>query len=123
MSALHSALKGCVALVGLCAVLLGAFEHEDLIFQDRVAGVVVAEAGAGPEAGLDAGMRSEVAGDSGTEGTFRSEHYRFWLSPRPDTPFARWPEVLGKGAGSAFSPGGGRAGGWPRRVGIMALRL
>lgn len=123
----HSGFQKLVALLGLCAVLLGALEHEDLILQEapEPASGLAAGGGFSSEDGVLTAPRGvdELATDSGTEGTFRSEHYRFWLFPRQSARYARLagePHRTSRRAALVFR---GRSPGGPGRRGIVALRL
>lgn len=114
MRLLRSPLQSLVALLALAAVLLGALEHEDLILQDADHGQASAESN-------HANHFSTPLHDAGTEGVFRSDPCRFWLSPRARlvvatglhvATFARWlpASPLGRPARRDF-------------IGLVALRL
>ncbi|WP_438480656.1 hypothetical protein [Oleiharenicola lentus] len=117
MSVLRSRFKSIIALFGLVAVLLGALEHEDLIFQD-----VSSEASVFEQDSVIA-VAQDLRADRGTEGTFRSENNRLWLSPRQEVTYTLAPVLLAVRAPrkiSADRPGHKRLAGLG---GILALRL
>jgi hypothetical protein len=121
MSAFSSGFKRIIALFGLVAVLLGALEHEDLIFQHTE--IALATDRAASAAAILAESNWSMSTESGTEGTFRAETHRLWLSPKPETRFAgqllraTHPVRL-----AAFSTSFRRER-RPPLVGIVALRL
>lgn len=87
MKPFFTAFRRAIAVIGLVAVVFGALEHEDLILQDGVgllssrqerALTVNDDAELAP---LDAASSDRVAGESGTEGTFRSDVHRLLISP------------------------------------------
>ena len=108
MSALPISSKNLLAILSLIAVLFGALEHEDLIFQDHpLQELAAVDAESPAEAGQS---KNPVTGlterleDSGTEGTFRSDAHGLWLGPAL-TLFAVVP--LGK---ASLLPSGQRPG-------------
>ncbi len=76
-------------MIGLVAVVFGALEHEDLILQ-READVLPSRQELASTSMVNDGSEltsaetassDRVAGESGTEGTFRSDIHRLLLSP------------------------------------------
>ena len=81
MSFQPTALRTVVALLGLIAVLLGALEHEDLLFQESpTAGAPRDPLPTAKESGL--GWEAERS-DSGTESRFRQETHRGGFAAEP----------------------------------------
>ena len=87
MIPLRALLNLLVAIVALVALLVGAFEHEDLILQGERQAHSERPASVSSEA-MDASATASfdvVGWSSGTEGTFRAENDSLLMSPRVGT--------------------------------------
>jgi hypothetical protein len=80
MSSSRATLRTLIALFGLIAVLLGALEHEDLIFQEPLAAVAAEHIPSSLDS-LGAQWQAGAA-DSGTESKFREEIDRDWTASK-----------------------------------------
>jgi len=125
MSTFRTFLTGTIAILGMLAVLLGAMEHEDLIFQAEVSAEVTEHADQG-SLGMNGIEDFSLTNDlhrSGTEGTFRSEVHRLWLLPRIESSHAmkRW--LTPPTARAVDVAADDRLHGRSRLLGVVALRL
>ncbi len=87
MSSWHTLLRNAIVLFGLVAIVLGAFEHEDLIFQDsdEPGSVCRSDAGGASDDSRRGGALGAVAPATGTESAFRPEAHALGWVERHDS--------------------------------------
>lgn len=87
MSSIRAFPRIMIAIFSVVATMLGALEHESLLFQDKActeAKIAVANSENPVTAQGAANSISRDGSETGTEGTYRSETQVLWTAPTDD---------------------------------------